>query len=127
MSTQRENIKVLHWVEEALKQGASLAHKWAKGIPPQVPTVGEDYGSPIQLLNHKHTEWEARWSRDRAQADTIAKLFQEICTEAHATEAKQITLTELNDHLGKCRASRATGIDGLTNQDLRELATGGEA
>ena len=96
---------MLHWVEKSTKTGASLAHKWAKGIPPQVPTVGENYGNPIQLLSHRHTEWEARWSRDRAQAATIAELFHEICAEAHAAEAKQITLAELNDHLGKCRAS----------------------
>ena len=42
-----------------------------------------------------------------------------VNTSAHATEAKQITPAELNDHLGKCRASRATCIDGRTNQDLR--------
>ena len=122
--TQRENIKILHWVEEALKQGASLAHKWAKGIPPQVPTVGANYGNPIQLLNHKREEWEPRWSRDRAQAATIQRLFSEIKTEALLELPKILTVEQLNDHLGKCRASRATGIDGLTNQDLRNSPPG---
>ena len=47
----RDKLCVLAWIDTALKQGAKLAHKWAKGIAPPVPPIGTHHATILELPN----------------------------------------------------------------------------
>ena len=116
---KRDEVGIDEWVSLALRRGASLAHNWAKGIPPQVPPISHSHKGPIPLLDEKRLEWAPRWQRDTTAVDAIQLLCKEVHTQALELDPVQVSADQLGIHLGRTKASRATGLDGLTNQDLR--------
>ena len=116
---KRDELRIDEWIALTLRKEASLAHKWAKGIAPAVPPASDKHKGPIPLLDCKRQEWLPRWQRDWSNVDEIQKLCSEVHAMAKDIDPVQINEDQLAIHLGRARASRATGLDGLTNQDLR--------
>ena len=102
-----------------MEAGARLAHRWAKGLQAQVLPVGSAHANPIHLLDQKTQEWLPRWQRDSSQVTNINDLYLEVRQAALLEDPIQVDETSLADHLGKARGSRATGLDGMSNQDLK--------
>ena len=90
-----------------------------QGYPPKVPPVASNHRSPIALLDAKVAEWKPRWQRDQTVIGLIKQLYTEIRTDALLEDARELTLERMTDQLGRSRASRAVGLDGISNQDMR--------
>jgi hypothetical protein len=116
---KRDELRIDEWIALALRKGASLAHKWAKCQTPIVPPVSDSHRGPIPLLDCKRHEWLPRWQRDWHKLDEIESLCNEVHNLALAIDPVQIDEERLAVHMGRARASRATGLDGITNQDIR--------
>ena len=115
----RDKERISEWVTKALESGARLAHRWAKGLQAEALPIGSDYADPIALLDQKRREWLPRWNRDSALSININDLYGEVRQAALQEDPIQIDEATLATFLGRTRGTRATGLDGMSNQDMK--------
>ena len=85
---------------------AAMASEAEKLQQLQLPSLPEGNLQPKQMVQYIGARVEALFGAKSIEANAVQ-------------EQLQIDLAQLANYLGRARGSRATGADGLSNQDLR--------